>query len=87
MMKHFILLFFIGALIASYPSFSQVQNIHLSWNSSKKHATEKTMAITWSAKKLNKGMVKYGVDSSLSKSQQQPLELGSVSSGLLSILI
>lgn len=69
-MKQSICLLIIATLWQFNPSFSQVQNIHLSWNSTKKNATEETMSITWSDDKLNKGIVQYAVDSSLSESQQ-----------------
>ncbi|HUP12753.1 MAG TPA: metallophosphoesterase family protein, partial [Niastella sp.] len=41
------------------PVFSQPQQIHLSWNSTKKDATENTMAITWADTNLVKGVISY----------------------------
>lgn len=69
-MKPLLFLLTLAAFFKTNPSYSQQPaGIHLSWNSSEAHATENTMAITWSADSPNKGIVKYGIDRGLSASQ------------------
>ena len=67
-MKQFICLFVFISLVIYIPAFSQVESVHLSWNSEKEQATEETMAITWFSKGLTRGMVKYGTDRKLLQS-------------------
>ncbi|MBF9254479.1 metallophosphoesterase family protein [Pontibacter sp. 172403-2] len=69
-MKRIIFLLGICALLQCIPAFSQVRNIHLSWDSSKEDATGKTMAITWAKDDVSKGAVQYATDSSLSNSHR-----------------
>jgi len=57
----FFFLFVVSSLFHSLQTFAQPQQIHLSWNSTKKDATENTMAITWADTNLNKGVIKYVV--------------------------
>ncbi|MEJ7829979.1 MAG: FN3 domain-containing metallophosphoesterase family protein [Segetibacter sp.] len=67
MIKKYLFLFVVSTLIHSFKTFAQPQQIHLSWNSTNKNATENTMAVTWADNNLNKGTIKYGTDSKFSK--------------------
>jgi predicted phosphodiesterase len=70
-MKNNLLLFFllVPGLLLPLRSAAQIQQTHLSWNIADKHATENTMAVTWSATHLDKGLVKYNTNKSLLKKQ------------------
>ncbi len=69
-MKRLLFLLTLAAFINITRSYSQQPTgIHLSWNSSKAHSTENTMAITWFGDNPNEGIVKYGLDKGLSASQ------------------
>lgn len=51
-------------LVPSVISFAQPKGIHLSWNGSSNVQTATTIAITWLNDKQDKGIVRYGIDSS-----------------------
>lgn len=69
MMKKLVVLIVLNALGWFPAAFAQPQNIHLSWNSTKKEATSTSMTITWSTDAQNKGLVKYARDKSLGLTQ------------------
>lgn len=64
-MKPFIYIFILVTVFNHDLVWAQPSDIHLSWNSSKIHSTENTMAITWFNSKLVKSMVKYGTNKQL----------------------
>jgi acid phosphatase type 7 len=68
-MKRLIILYVLLALGQFSAAFAQPQNIHLSWNSTKKDATSNSMTITWSTDAQNKGTVKYATDKKLRLTQ------------------
>jgi predicted MPP superfamily phosphohydrolase len=57
-------------LLTRLTGFCQPAHIHLSWNNSQLTGTQKSMALTWSDSISNTGMVKYGIDKSLTKTIQ-----------------
>ncbi|MDQ6814653.1 MAG: metallophosphoesterase family protein [Bacteroidota bacterium] len=65
----FLVLSAVATLLFSVQTFAQPQQIHLSWNSTAKNATENTMAITWADNHLTKGVVKFGMGSQLLKTE------------------
>lgn len=71
MKKYFLFLLTFGLLFIHNPIFSQVEHIHLSWNTGKKIATSKTMAITWTNRNSKDDKIFYSEDKrNLSKSVQ-----------------
>lgn len=65
----FLVLSAIAILLSSEKTFAQPQQVHLSWNSTRKDATAHTMAVTWADNTQNKGAVKFGSDGQLSKTE------------------
>jgi hypothetical protein len=69
MKQIFPVLSIVAALLFSVQTFAQPQQVHLSWNSTKKKSTENTMTVTWADNNLNKNAVKFGTGGQLSKTQ------------------
>jgi len=61
-------LFSILTVLFALPAYSQPQQIHLSWSSTKKNATENTIAVTWFDTNLVKGVISYQANAEAWKS-------------------
>jgi hypothetical protein len=55
----FLVLPIVATLLFTVRAFAQPQQVHLSWNSTQKNATENSMAVTWADTNLIKGVVSY----------------------------
>ena len=79
-MKKYISIFIITVCMA--PAYSQV-GVHLSWNNSVKNPTASSMSVTWSDRDPVEGIVMYGTDKDLKKSESALREYLSLVYGVI----